>query len=94
MCIRDRYYYLGHVKNLPYDNGVNPVSVSLCGDAVWTVTGECLLSAVSIGEDARITAPEGKALQVTVDGAEVTLAAGNSYSGQIRITLSCMGEQQ
>ena len=84
----EQYYYLGHVKNLPYDNGVNPVSVSLTDDAIWTVTGECLLSAVSIGENARITAPEGKVLQVTVDDVEATLTAGNSYSGKIHIVLS------
>lgn len=84
----EQYYYLGHVKNRPYDNGVNPVSVSLADDATWVVTGECLLSAISIGENAHISAPEGNALNVTVDGAEVTLASGNSYSGKIHMSLS------
>lgn len=83
-----QYYYLGHVQNVPLFNGVNPVSVTLTDDAVWTVTGECLLSKLVIGENAAVAAPTGKTLAATVDGAPVTLSAGNTYSGKIRITLS------
>lgn len=84
---QEEYYYLGHVTNTPYFNGVNPVAVVLEDDAVWTVTGRSLLTRLTIGPDAVVRAPEGKQLVMTADGAAVTPERGGVYSGQIELTV-------
>ena len=81
----EEYYYLGHVKNLPHDNGVNPVTVALEEDAHWSVTGTCLLSALTISEHAVLDAPEGKRLVVKLDGEEIQPEAGKSYAGKLEL---------
>ena len=84
---QEQYYYLGHVKNLPYFNGVNPVSVTLNGSAAWTVTGECLLNELILGKNALLTAPVGKQLTMTIDNTVITPIPGESYTGSIRLTI-------
>ncbi len=79
--------YLGHVENTQYANGYNSVSVVLDANAVWTVTDECIIDELVIGEDASIVAAEGT-LTMTVDGIETEIAAGQQYEGDIVITMS------
>lgn len=83
----EEYYYLGHVKNQPLYNGVNPVRVILEDDACWTVTGTCLLESLTIGAQATLTAPEGKNLVLKVDGEVVRPEAGKTYTGKLELTV-------
>ncbi len=83
---QEQYYYLGHVTNVPYANGVNDVHVVLEGNAVWTAEGENLLASLTIGEHAVLAAPEGKALTLTVDGEPAALEAGKHYEGKLVLT--------
>ena len=81
----EQYYYLGHVENRPYHNGVNNVSVTLEDDARWTVTGHSIITRLAVGGNAAVAAPEGKSLSVTVDGEAVQLESGREYAGVIEI---------
>lgn len=85
---QQEYYYLGHVANRPFFNGVNPVRVTLEDGAAWTVTGECLLSALTIGAEAALLAPAGKQLTMTVDGEAVAPAPGCAYTGSIQLNIT------
>lgn len=76
---QDEYYYLGHVANKPYFNGCNEVAVILSDNAVWNVTGEGILSELTIGDNATINGI------VTVDGKEIALVPG-VYTGQIHVS--------
>lgn len=78
--------YLGHVENTQYANGYNVVSVALDDNAIWTVTGECIIDELIIGEDASVVAVDGE-LVMTVDGVETEIAAGQQYEGDIVITV-------
>ena len=73
---------LGHVTNIPAVSGTNIVSINLSGDAVWTVTGDCLVDEIFINDDAQVIIPEG----VTV-----TFNTGDSYTNTI---LTVDGEVQ
>ena len=64
----NEYYSIGQVANLVNDNGGNKISIELNGDAVWTVTGTSLISALFIENDAQVVIPENVTL--TVDGTE------------------------
>lgn len=81
----NEYYYLGHVCNEPYDNGVNHVNVTLESNAKWTVTGRCLLNMLDIGQEAQVLAREGERLRVLLDGQEISLLPGNRYVGGLDI---------
>ena len=78
------YYNIGHVANRYYSNGDNTLAVNLTDNAVWNVTGDCLLSSLSIGENAVVQGDQGT-VTMTVDGQETELAPG-SYAGEIRLT--------
>ena len=78
------YYDIGHVANRFYNNGGNTLVMNLTDNAVWNVTGDCLLSSLSIGDDAQVEATNGT-LEMTVDGEPTELAPG-TYEGEIRIS--------
>ena len=66
---------LGHVINQNYYNGVNPVNVTLTGDAAWTVTGSSIVYNLTADSSA-ITAEKPVVISVkgtlTLDGKQVT----------------------
>ena len=66
---------LGHVINRNCYNGVNPVNVTLTGDAAWNVTGNSVVNNLTAGS-AAITAEEPVIISVrgalVLDGKEVT----------------------
>ena len=64
----------------------NGIVLSLDKDCVWTVTGESYLTELRLEDGAVIQAPEGKTLSVTLDGAALTLAAGD-YKGKIALSV-------
>jgi hypothetical protein len=79
-----QYYNIGHVANRYYNNGDNTLTVNLTDNAVWNVTGDCLLSTLSLGENATLAAQDGT-LIMTVDGVETEIAPG-TYQGEIWLT--------
>ncbi len=67
----------------PVNNGV---VVTLDSASRWAVTGTCYLTSLTLAEGAELTGAEGKALTMTVDGAETPVAPG-AYTGLIRLTV-------
>jgi len=61
---------------------VHGVNLILQTGSEWKVTGESTLTALTIGEGAKIAAPQGKKLTMTVDGVDTAIKAG-SYKGKI-----------
>ena len=78
------YYQIGQMANRYYNNGDNTIAVNLTDNAVWNVTGDCLISSLSIAEGATVQGLSGT-IAMTVDGTETEIAAGD-YEGEIRIT--------
>ncbi len=78
------YYNIGHVANRFYSNGDNTLAMNLTDNAVWHVTGDCLLSSLTIEDGATVQGENGS-LIMTVDGKETEIAPG-TYEGEIRIT--------
>lgn len=68
----------------PVNNGV---IVRLDAKSIWTVTGACYLTALHIDSGAALTAPNGKKLLLTVNGALMEITPG-SYEGNIALTVS------
>ena len=79
------YKLLGAVTNTPAAPVNNGVVVALTNGSVWTVTGTCYLSSLTI-RDSWLVAPEGKTLTMTVNGKSQKVQAG-SYSGNIVLTV-------
>lgn len=78
------YYNIGHVANRFYNNGDNTLVMNLTDNAVWNVTGDCLLSTLTIAEGATVQGENGT-VTMTVDGAETEIAPG-TYEGEIRLS--------
>ncbi len=77
---QDEYYYLGHVANRPYFNGDNRVEVTLEKGSVWNVTGDGILTSLTVNGGAVLNGA------VTVDGKPVEPEAGKTYKGDIRVS--------
>lgn len=60
--------------------------VSLDENSVWTVTGDSYITSLTLAQGAAVKAPEGKKLEVTVDGKAAELAAG-TVTGKIHIAV-------
>ena len=60
----------------------NGVIVTLDNSSAWTVADTSYITALTLAPEAKLLAPEGKALRMTVDGNETPIAAG-SYTGKI-----------
>ncbi|MCD8143782.1 MAG: hypothetical protein LUD79_00325 [Oscillospiraceae bacterium] len=63
----------------PINNGV---IVSVDAQSVWTVTGPCYLTKLTLENGGTICAADGKTLKMTVDGKETALQPG-VYTGMI-----------
>jgi hypothetical protein len=81
------YYYLGHVANKVYYNDGNDIDVTLADDAVWTVTGKSIITGLTLGQKAKIKAPKGAKVTMTVDGKETPIKAG-AYEGKIVLSVN------
>lgn len=77
---------LGNITQSAAPTINNGVCVSLDKDSVWTVTGRSYITALTLAEGAKVAAPAGRKLSVTVDGAAVELKAG-CYTGKIVLTV-------
>jgi len=82
----NEYYYLGHVENRNYRNETAKINVALKDGGVWTVTGESLLSKLTV-EKGAIKGAGGKTVVMTVDGKDTKIKEGKTYEGDIVISL-------
>ena len=82
----DNRMELGNITQSAAPTINNGVCVSLDKDSVWTVTGRSYITALTLAEGAKVAAPAGRKLSVTVDGAAVELKAG-CYTGKIVLTV-------
>ena len=64
----------------------NGVVVDLDEKSAWTVTGDSYITKLVVAEGAKIAAPEGKTVRMTVDGQEKAIAPG-TYTGKIVLTV-------
>jgi hypothetical protein len=82
------YNLIGKMKHtFGKGDGANGLEVVLGNNAGWTVTKTSYLTALSIGKGARISAPKGSQLALTVDGQPALLHAG-SYQGALVLTVA------
>jgi hypothetical protein len=78
--------YLGDLINRPAPAVNNGVLVTLKHGTVWTVTGTSYLTGLTI-EHARIAAPGGKKVEMTVNGVPVEIKSDGTYSGDVVLSL-------
>jgi hypothetical protein len=78
------YKLLGEVVNTPAVAVNNGVVVTLSNASVWTVTGTCYLTSLTIGKGTSITAPVGKKVTMKVNGKSKKLVAG-TYTGKVQL---------
>jgi hypothetical protein len=80
------YYQLGMVTNTPCPAVNNGVLVKLDGQSAWTVTGDSYITSLELAEGAKLQAPAGKAVVLTVNGVDTPVAPG-TYKGQIKVSI-------
>jgi hypothetical protein len=80
------YKMLGVVTNTPAPAVNNGVIVSL-NNSRWVVTGTSCLTKLAVAGDSTVTAPPGKTVSMTVDGAVTTIDPGSTYTGAIVLTV-------
>ena len=78
--------YLGDLINRPVPAVNNGVLVTLKHGTVWTVTGTSYLTGLTI-EHARIAAPGGQKVEMTVNGVPVEIKSDGTYSGDVVLSL-------
>lgn len=84
----DAPYYIGDVINTYCaTNNEYGVTASLDADSNWVVDKTSYLTGLTIADGAKITAPEGYKVTMTVNGAETNIAAG-TYNGVIVLTVT------
>ena len=83
----NEYYYLGHVANRNYRNETATASVTVKDGGKWTVTGEGLLSKLAV-ENGTIEGANGAKVVMKIDGKEKAIKTGETYSGNIVISLA------
>ncbi|MBB5122249.1 hypothetical protein AF335_14595 [Streptomyces eurocidicus] len=84
---RTRYQELGVVTNTPSAVVNNGLLLTVGPGSHWTPTGTCHLSVLRLDPTARMTAPGGRSLEMTVNGRDVRPAPGGSWSGVIEIRI-------
>jgi hypothetical protein len=82
------YYLIGQTMNTYEAKFQDPfgVSVSLDAKSTWTVGKTSWLTSLSIADGAKVIAPTGYKLTMTVDGVKKGISAG-SYKGRIVMTV-------
>ena len=83
----NEYYYLGHVENRNYRNDTASISVILKDGGKWTVTGESLISELTV-EKGTIEGAKGAKVVMKIDGKEKQIKQGETYKGDIVISLA------
>jgi hypothetical protein len=86
IIVEDSRMELTNVTQTPAPTVNNGVVITLDAASAWTVTGTSYVTGLTLAEGAKVAAPAGKTLTVTVDGKPVALTAG-SYTGKIVLTV-------
>lgn len=73
------YYYIGQVANKIYFNGNNTIAVNLAAGSTWNVTGESLITSLTVAEGATLNG------DVYIDGELVEVVPGTTYEGEITV---------
>jgi hypothetical protein len=81
------YRQLGVVTNTAQPAVNNGVIVKLDGGSAWKVTGTSYLTKLVIASGAAVTAPRGRTVSLTVDGAATPITPGSTYSGALVLTV-------
>jgi hypothetical protein len=79
--------YLGDLVNTAAPAVNNGVIVTLTGGTVWTVAGASYITSLTI-EDAQVVAPEGKKVEMTVNGKKTAIESGKTYTGDIVLAIN------
>lgn len=79
----DNYRQLGEVTNTAAAVVNNGAIVGLAEGSVWTVTGTCHLSKLTLDTSSSVVASRGRGLTLTVDGVRRRISAGSTYTGEI-----------
>jgi hypothetical protein len=75
------------VANRNYRNGNSTISVNLKDGGKWTVTGESLISKLVV-DSGIIEGAKGAKVVMKIDGKEKPIKQGETYSGNIVISLA------
>ena len=78
---------LSNVTQTPAPTVNNGVIVSLDSTSTWTVTGTSYITSLTLAEGAKVTAPAGKTLKLTVDSKDTALSVG-TLTGKIVLTVA------
>ena len=79
----DLYYLIGEVnETYAPTKEAHGATVTLDGTSSWTVDKTSYLTGLTVASGAKVSAPNGKKLTMTVDGAEKPIAPGD-YKGKI-----------
>ncbi|HWC82400.1 MAG TPA: hypothetical protein VG756_20820 [Pseudonocardiaceae bacterium] len=81
------YLELGEVTNTVQPVINNGVLVDLAAGSRWTVTGTSYLSALTLADDAKLLAPVGRTVSMTVNGTATPIAPGAGHTGAITLTV-------
>ncbi|MFI0739167.1 hypothetical protein ACH4PU_13910 [Streptomyces sp. NPDC021100] len=82
---------LGVVTNTASPVVNNGVVLTLGPGSRWTPTGTCHLSALRLDRTARLAAPPGTRLEVTVDGRPAVPAPGGAWTGAVAVRVRPAG---
>lgn len=82
------YRQINEVVNTVHEPVNNGVLVTLGSGSSWTVTGTSYLTVLTLASDAAVTAPRGKTVSMTVDGAVTAIERGATYTGTIELTVA------
>ncbi|MGI5341257.1 hypothetical protein ACQEVS_29575 [Streptomyces sp. CA-181903] len=85
---------LGVVTNTAAPVVNNGVVLTLGPGSRWTPTGTCHLSALRLDRTARLAAPPGGRLEVSVDGRAVVPAPGGGWTGAVAVRVRPAGPRR
>jgi hypothetical protein len=82
--MKEDYRELGEITNTAAPAVNNGVIASFDAASSWVVTSDSYLTCLTIADGAKVSAPDGKALEMTVDGVPTEILPG-TYSGEILV---------
>lgn len=82
------YQDLGEVTNSVSPVINNGVIVDLEKGSRWKVTGTSYLSSLALDATSAVTGPAGETVTMTVNGVPTAIIPGNTYTGNIKLTVS------
>ena len=84
--VEDNRMELTNITQTPAPTVNNGIVITMDAASSWVVTGTSHITGLTLAEGAKVAAPAGKKLTVTVDGQSVDLKPG-TYAGKIVLTV-------